>query len=554
MHLARNVLLAVAAAVVAMLVAASSAAAVTPRPAEALPPSFSWGVAGSAYQSEGGFTNSNWDIYAARPGNDPYGASVDFRHRYRQDIALAKAMGVTQFRFGINWARVEPRPGVFDQHELAYYDDLMQAVVDAGMRPQPTLDHWVYPRWVYDQGAWNNPKTVDDFLDYVRVMAERYKDRHAAYLTFNEAFFYEFSEQARRPGNDAALMSRHLIEAHRRAYDLIHAVDPTAEVSSNVVWVSSKLGYAAQSDAGFLDGVTDKLDFIGFDYYYESTGDAGLGNIIAGTPWKTPQYPQDMYVALHELSARFPHLPIYITENGMATDDGLPRADGWTRSQAMADTVYWIQRAWAEGIDVRGYQYWSLTDNYEFGSYAPRFGLYTVDALTDPTLTRRPTDAVATYKSIIADRGVSPAYRPKLIRCSDSDRELTCPDTPDLPVVRGPEPASTTATTTAAPVVAPPATPSPAVVAARVAPTATLRVRRVRGGSLLTTTVRGGSATLARLSLVRAGRIVASRRATVRGGKATATFRVHRGGTYAAKARIGSAIVRSAGQAVGGAR
>lgn len=116
----------------------------------------------------------------------------------------------------------------------------------------------------------------------------------------------------------------------------------------------------------------------------------------------------------------------------MATENGTPRSDGWTRSQSLSDSVYWVQRAYMDGINVTGYQYWSLTDNFEFGSYTPRFGLYTVDVLTDPTLARKPTDAVSTYTSIISNRGVASSYTPKLVRCSLSDLDLTCPTTGGL--------------------------------------------------------------------------------------------------------------------------
>jgi beta-glucosidase len=518
----------IVAGLLSALAIAAPAQAVTPLPASALPASFSWGVAGSAYQSEGGFTNSNWDVYTRENPSrlQPYGTSVDFRHRYRSDIALAKHLGVTQFRFGINWARVEPKPGEFDQTELAYYDDVVKTVIAAGMRPQITLDHWTYPKWVYDQSAWNNAKTVGDYLTYAKLIAERYKGLGASYITFNEAFFYMIVEQVYRPLTNLLLMSNNLIEAHNRAYDLIHAVDPSAEVSSNVVWMAQRSNVVSPvSDSLFLNGVQDKLDFIAYDYYYESTGDGGLLNVVLGKTWETPQYPQDIYVSLHDLAARFPGKPIYIVENGMPTEDGKPRADGWTRSQALSDSVYWVQRAWADGVDVRGYQYWSLTDNYEWGNYTSRFGLYSVDVLGDKTLTRRPTDAVATYTDIVKDRGVAASYKPKLIRCSDSARELTCPAAPDLPVVRS----------------------APRPVATPPAPLVTLRLRRVRGGMRLVATLRGAtSATRARVTLMRGRALVARRTVALRAGRASASFAVHRGGRYRVKARAGDAAVASA--------
>lgn len=96
----------------------------------------------------------------------------------------------------------------------------------------------------------------------------------------------------------------------------------------------------------------------------------------------------------------------------MPADNGKPRPDGYTRSQHLRDHLYWMQRAMAEGVRVIGYNYWSLTDNYEWGDYRPRFGLFTVDALSDPTLRRAPTPAVAAYRSTIAAGGVPANYEP----------------------------------------------------------------------------------------------------------------------------------------------
>src|SRR5579872_322515 len=149
-------------------------------PAQAVPAGFIWGVSSSAFQSEGGEVDSNMlrlnrkAVGDKKHPEDPYGSSVDFRHRYREDIALARGLGVNTYRIGISWARVEPRPGQIDQAELAYYDDLIKALKEAGIQPLITLDHFVHPGWVADQGGWSNPRTVDEFLSFVRLIAGRY--------------------------------------------------------------------------------------------------------------------------------------------------------------------------------------------------------------------------------------------------------------------------------------------------------------------------------------------------------------------------------------------
>jgi beta-glucosidase len=113
------------------------------------------------------------------------------------------------------------------------------------------------------------------------------------------------------------------------------------------------------------------------------------------------------------MHARYASKPILISENGMPTRNGT-RADDVSRSVALTDTVYWVQRARAKGVPVFGYLYWGLTDSYEWGSYTPRFGLYRVDVDKDPTLKRRPTPAVPVFRKVIRDRGVGRHYRQRI--------------------------------------------------------------------------------------------------------------------------------------------
>ncbi|HYQ62355.1 glycoside hydrolase family 1 protein [Actinophytocola sp.] len=405
----RSSVLAVVVALLAGVVAAVG-------PAAAVPDGFLWGVATSGYQSEGSAPDSNWRRYEQAGTSsikDPYGNAVDFRHRYAEDIANAKALGVKVFRFGVEWARIEPRRGVVDQAELAYYDDVVAHVVAAGMRPMITLDHWVYPGWVADQGGWDADATVGDWLANARRVVDRYKGKGAIWITVNEPTIYVQNEIANGglQAWQAPWMLSRLVDVHRRAYDLIHQLDPGAMVSSNAAYLPA--GAQLALDATFVDHVRDKLDFLGLDYYYG----ASLDNLSAvhgagGEFWRIDPQPDGIYYAMRYYARKFPSLPIYVVENGMPTDNGRPRPDGYTRSDHLRDHVYWIQRAKADGIDVIGYNYWSITDNYEWGSYRPRFGLYTVDARTDPTLTRRPTDAVATYRSLIAGHGVAAGYTP----------------------------------------------------------------------------------------------------------------------------------------------
>lgn len=382
-----------------------------------LPQGFLWGVSSSGFQSEGlrqgSLPDSNWSRYvAAGKVDDPVGTAVDFRHRYRSDIALAKSLGVKVYRVSVEWARIEPQPGVVDRRELAFCDDMIAAIVGAGMRPMITLDHWVYPGWVASRGGWSDASTPTAWLRNARFVVDRYARYDPLWITINEPAVYILNE-VRMGGlsaSAAASMRDRLVDVHTSIYRYIHQRQPRAQVSSNIAYVPT---VEPVLDAAFVDRVRDSLDFIGLDYYYSaSVGDLSAINAATDTAWNASVSADGIYYALRDLARRYPDKPLYIIETGMPTENGKPRRDGYRRGDHLRDLVYWVTRARVDHIPVIGLNYWSLTDNYEWGSYTPRFGLYTVDVKTDPTLRRQPTDAVAAYRDITAHNGVGQAYRP----------------------------------------------------------------------------------------------------------------------------------------------
>ncbi|MFC3242345.1 family 1 glycosylhydrolase [Gordonia humi] len=377
------------------------------------PDDFLWGVASSGFQSEGSSPDSNWTRYVrAGETDDAIGSSVDFRHRYRQDVALAEDLGVTVYRVGIEWARVEPRPGAVDQRELAYYDDLIASIVDAGMKPMITLDHWVYPGWIADRGGWAWSGTPTAWLRHNRMIVDRYAKYHPLWITINEPTVY-LEKELQHGGigvGDVPTMIDRLVRVHRAVYDHIHRRDANAMVSSNIAYIPT---VEPLIDAAIADRMADKLDFVGVDYYYAvSPTDPSAINAALGRMWDASMAADGLYYALRDLHQRFPGKPLYVVEAGLVTENGKPRPDRYRRADHLRDLVYWIQRARGDGVPVMGFSYWSLTDNYEWGDYASRFGLYTVDVKTDPSLTRTPTDGVAAYRKITARNGVGPSYRP----------------------------------------------------------------------------------------------------------------------------------------------
>lgn len=369
---------------------------------------FRWGVAGSAFQSEGDMPRCNWGVYLSdgkHPKLEPYRDSIDFRHRYREDVVLAKDLGANVFRFGVNWARVEPTPGAIDEEAWAFYRDVVSAIVDAGMEPMPMLDHFVYPEWIFDRGGWLNPSTVDFFTKYVEVAIDQIGAFCPWWLIVNEPSISILLETKMRDlaPEQGLEMAANLVDAHRRSYELVKATHKDARVSSNEATGNLPLPVRTYADALFLDQVAaDHLDFIGLDVYYPDLTAEGMAQIDSGAHWLVPQPPDGIGPIAEYYTHKYPGLPVFIIETGMPTDNGRPRPDGLTRRQHLLNAVDSIHHARQRGIPLIGMLYWSLTDNYEWGSYRPRFGLYSVDVVGDPTLTRVPTDAVETFKTVIA--------------------------------------------------------------------------------------------------------------------------------------------------------
>ncbi|WP_330180984.1 family 1 glycosylhydrolase [Nocardia sp. NBC_01503] len=429
----RRTALAAAAAGLALMAmppaAASPDPVIAPRVAP-LPADFLWGVSSSGFQIEGDSPDSNWTrLGATGQLTDQVGTSADFLHRYREDIANAKALGVRVFRLSVEWARLEPQPGQYDPAAWGFYDSVLDAIHAAGMRPMITLDHWVYPGWAFDRGGWNSTEMSGAWIANARKVVDRYSGLNPLWITFNEPSAYVFQE-VRTGGISAANIPTALdqwVRLHRDIYDYIHAVQPGAQVSSNIAYFPAA---EAAVDTTFFDRVVDKLDFIGLDYYYSmSPTDLSYSNTFS-EPWKSSIAADGIYYALRHYAKAFPDLPLYVVENGMPTENGALRPDGYDRADHLRDIVYWVQRAVADGAKVIGYNYWSITDNYEWGTYTSRFGLYTVDVKNDPTLTRRPTTAVDAYRALTANGGVPGDYRPSRpsTTCSVVDGLDSCLD------------------------------------------------------------------------------------------------------------------------------
>ncbi|MEV6324684.1 family 1 glycosylhydrolase [Nocardia sp. NPDC051787] len=238
-----------------MLMVSGVSAAQPPREVTPFETDFLWGVASSGFQSEGHAPDSNWSRYIASGATaDPYRDSVDFTGRYITDIDLAARLGVRVYRVGIEWARLQPTPGTWDEAAFGFYDNVIARILAAGMRPMLTLDHWVYPGWALDRGGWRNPGMVEDWLANTRKVVQRYASRGPLWVTFNEPAAYVGTEL--RTGGlsveEAPAMLDRIAQAHNEIYDVIHRHRPDAMVTSN-------LGYVAGAEAEVNQPIVDRI-------------------------------------------------------------------------------------------------------------------------------------------------------------------------------------------------------------------------------------------------------------------------------------------------------
>ncbi|MDB5097765.1 MAG: bglA [Cyanobacteria bacterium RYN_339] len=407
----------------------------------AMPAGFLWGVATAGFQTEGGDTSSNWAAWT-RAGHTkaPMGRATDAWNRYQEDLDLAKGIGLNSFRLSLEWARLEPRPGQWDMNAVQHYHDVLLAARSRGLEPIVTVSHFAYPAWLDTidptvTSAWESPKMAGQLARFAGFVAKEYGPQVKWWITLNEPNTlgicgYLAGQHA--PGKHNPFVFRqvmdHQVDAHMAAYDAIHAADPDAMVSVNPIVLMRRPDSPVYKTKGveddllpldenaFLDRVDPPwvdghapdptlgrrtLDYVAYNYFY-APNNLDAYKLADYLNW--PIYPQGIYVAARRLWDRH-HLPLMVTENGLALENGRTRPDGWTREAFLVNHVAQLQRATREGIPLLGYMHWTLTDNYEWGSFQPRFGLFSVDP-DDLALKRVRTPAADVYDGIARANGV----------------------------------------------------------------------------------------------------------------------------------------------------
>ncbi len=356
---------------------------------------FYWGAATSSYQVEGG-NHNDWSEFEREHHLTESGLASDHYHRFRDDFEIAKDLGHNAHRFSIEWSRIEPREGEFDEKEIQHYRDVVTALRERGLEPFVTLWHWTVPLWFRDQGGWTSKKAPGQFARLAGRMADALPDVRF-WITLNEPNVYTAHGYLRGnwpPGKKWALMqyrtaNRMLASAHKKARVVIRQKNKNAEVgiTQNVIWFSRRGSWLKDFffNHYFVRLIGGHQDFLGINYYFS---DRGTGQ-YSDTSWSID--PEGLGHALNTM-ARYKK-PIYIFENGIAD------AKDDKRGEFILSHVGSMKDAMHNGCDVRGYFYWSLIDNFEWDKgFGPRFGLVEINYETQERHVRK---SALAYKQII---------------------------------------------------------------------------------------------------------------------------------------------------------
>ncbi|WP_422769408.1 GH1 family beta-glucosidase [Plantactinospora sp. WMMC1484] len=421
---------------------------------------FAWGVSTSAYQIEGGVTvggrgASIWDTFSHEPGRIRDGSTgdvaCDHLHRYGDDVALMAGLGVSAYRFSVAWPRVQPDgTGPANPAGLAFYDRLVDALLEKGIDPVLTLFHWDLPQALEAGGGWLVRDTAYRFAEYAGLVAAALGDRIRLWITLNEPFIHTtlgYATGEHAPGHahlfDALPAAHHQLLGHGLAVAALRDRGVAAVGITNnytPVWpqgeTEADLAAAAAYDAlhnrfctdplfgrgypdlgldprvvrdGDLEVVAAPLDALGVNYY-NPTGIRAPASpesplpfeIVPLTGYPTtdfgwPVVPDGLRELLVGLAGEYGDAlpPIYVTESGCAYDG----IDDPQRVAYLDGHIRAVRSAMAAGVDVRGYFVWSLLDNFEWAEgFTKRFGLVHVDF---ETRRRTPKTSYTWYRDVI---------------------------------------------------------------------------------------------------------------------------------------------------------
>jgi len=439
------------------------------------PKDFIWGAATASYQIEGAWNadgkgESIWDRFSHTPGKvdngDTGDIACDHYHRWREDVALMKELGLKAYRFSVAWPRLLPEGrGKLNQAGIDFYDHLVDALLEAKIEPYLTLYHWDLPQSLQDEGGWPARIMADAFVEYADVVSRTLGDRVKNWITLNEPWVsafvgYRYGRHA--PGHtdvsEAIAASHHLLLAHGQAVPVIRNNCPDAKVGivlnltpqvpaspsvadkKEATWMDGYInrwfldplvgrGYPQDMVSGFgnamefvkpgdLEIISTPVDFLGVNYYMRNIARTGnvsetdnaprtvfRGDEITEMDWEV--YPEGIYNVLDRLHLDYSFPAIYITENGAAYKDDISsdgRVDDPARLSYIKRHLEMVKKAILVGVPVKGYFVWSLLDNFEWGfGYSKRFGIVYVD---NQTQQRSPKSSAKWYTQVVRENAL----------------------------------------------------------------------------------------------------------------------------------------------------
>jgi len=435
------------------------------------PREFLWGCSAASYQIEGaageeGKGLSNWDVFCRQPGKIREGHSgriaCDHYHRWEEDLDLIARLGIPAYRFSISWPRVIPNGrGAINEKGLAFYDKLVDGMLERGIKPCATLYHWDLPWELEKDGGWQRRSTVDAFQEYAGVAARRLGDRVKMWFTLNEipvVYILGYGEGKHAPGERLGEKGKrqvchHLLLAHGRAVQTLRSVVP-ADIQVGLVsnpypflpffetedhinaareafyrmnaWVFGPVFHgkypekeweslgieAPEIEEDDLEAISEKTDFVGLNIYHAPEcvhaeyGSLGHESWFPRTDSGWPLTPDSIYWSIRFTRELFQAGDVYITENGCCYPDQVNevgRVDDFARVHYLRTYLQSLHRAVSEGFLVRGYFVWSIMDNFEWAEgYTRRFGIVHVNYETQK---RTPKLSAEWYSRAIQENG-----------------------------------------------------------------------------------------------------------------------------------------------------
>jgi len=428
------------------------------------PKDFLWGTATSAHQVEGNNFNSDWWQWEEKMKDQilpvlekkyqnkkfvPSGKACDHYHRYEEDFDLLEKMGNNSYRLSIEWARLEPKPGFFDSQELNHYFEVLKNLKKRNIKVMLTLNHFTIPQWLAIRGGWINLRAPYYFTRYVDYVAKNLGQLVDLWITINEPEIYidmcylkGFWPPQQKNIRKAVFAYLNMARAHKKTYKLLHQIldKPNKKIqvgfAMNVMSFASykkhnfwELFYVHAADRiinhSFYDLTKKTHDFLGVNYYFRVRLKQAENSILpiqdevkeeeselTDMGWVV--YPHGIFDVLMDFKDF--NLPIYITENGIATDDDEQRVN------FIINHLVEIHHAISAGVDVRGYYHWSLLDNYEWDKgFGPKFGLVAVDHKSQK---RTPKISYYVYQKICKKNRIFKDLMKKIYQSDTITKEL----------------------------------------------------------------------------------------------------------------------------------